>query len=109
MSPSVEMNRVSGTYLDILASEINDFTREAAGVIDRARGHLICLDDAMLESNAMIIFTKSRGLMDDSRAAIVRNVRIVENSKRPVLVLSIQLGHCIDSVSTEDTRTLSVK
>lgn len=74
-------------HLDVLSSKVRDFLGELSGVIDRARRHFVGPQNAIGNRDAMIIFTKSWSLVDDTSTVRIRNVGVCHNSECLVLEL----------------------
>ena len=77
-------------YLDILPLEIRDLRCEATRIVDGTWRHVLRSENAMRNSNAMIVVTKCRCLVNDTSAFIGLDVLVVENSERPILELYVQ-------------------
>ena len=76
--------------LDVLADEVRNLLREAAGVVDGARRHLVRADDAVLHCDTVIVLTEGRCLMDDTSTVLGRDVGVADDAEGAVLVLGAQ-------------------
>ena len=74
-------------HLDILAYKIGYFGREFPRLVDRARRHLVWLNDIMSQGNAVIVFTKRRCLMDNTGTIVGADVFVYQYAECFVLVL----------------------
>ena len=75
------------THLDVLTNEVDYLFREEASVIDGAWWHLIRTQDAVLNSDSVIVLTKCRRLVDDTSTIFCCNVCIVYDAECPILIL----------------------
>lgn len=74
------------------ASKFWNLFREMATVVYGARWHFVWPQDAMSNSNAVIIFTECRRLVNDTCAILIGNIGIHENAERLVLELGDMLA-----------------
>ena len=65
-----------GANLDVLADEIRNFVGVDTLLVDGARGHLLLADDALANSDAVIVVTEGGSLVDDSGTRGIGNVSI---------------------------------
>lgn len=79
-------------HLHILSSKVRDFFREVSNIVDGARGHLVRLDDSCCESDAVIVLTERRCLVNDTRPALAGDVCVIQDSECPVFVLRCGLA-----------------
>lgn len=75
--------------LNILALEIRYLLREPSDVVNRARGQLFGRDNIVGDSNTIIVLTKRRRLMDNTRTVCSSNVLISHNAEGFVFELQI--------------------
>ena len=73
--------------LNILALEIRNLLREPSDVVDRARGQLFGRNNIVGDSNTVIVLTKRRRLVDDTRTICSSNGLIGHNAEGFVLEL----------------------
>lgn len=86
--------------LDMYTLVIWDLVREFTGLIQRARRELVLFDDAVGNSDTVIVLTESRGLMDNTSTRGIGNVLVGDDSESPVLVLLgevVEHGHVAPS------------
>ena len=76
----------------MLADEVWNFRSEATRVVDGTRRHLVRADDTVLNTDAVIVFTERRGLVDDASTVLGGDIRIVEHKECPVLELIPKLA-----------------
>lgn len=69
------------THLDMQALKVRDFTREVALVINGTGWHLVGAQNAMSDSDAVIVFTKSRCLMNYTCTIGIGHVSVYQNSE----------------------------
>lgn len=72
------------THLDILTLKIGHLAREHAALVDGARRHLLFLDEALRDSDAVVIFSERGRLVDDTRARVGRNVLVRDDFEAAV-------------------------
>lgn len=82
---------VSISRLYMLAFEVADDGRKAAGIVDGVGWWAGLADDAGGEGDAVIILTVRGGLVDDTHTAVCCDVCVVEDFKTKVLELFIQV------------------
>ena len=75
------------THLHVLTNKVDHLFREEASVIDRAWWHLIRTQDAVLNSDSVIVLTKRRRLVDDTSTIFCCNVCIVYDAECRILIL----------------------
>ena len=74
-------------YLHILAREIRDFGCESPIIVDWARRHLVRLKNSVVDTDAIIIFTERRSLMNDTGTISIGHISIYKNLESLVLKL----------------------
>ena len=58
------------------ADKIWNLLCKMASIVDRARRHILWFQDTMSNRDAMIIVTKRRSLVNDTRAICIRNIGV---------------------------------
>lgn len=71
----------------ILALEVSHFNRVAPSIINRAWRELIWIDDTIRDSNTMVIFPESRGLVYDAGSISCSDIFVSNDPESPVLIL----------------------
>ena len=85
------LNRTdSKTHLDVHALEIGNLFGEPAGVVDRARRHLILGDNTVGDGDPVIVFTERGCLVDDTRTRRCLDVAITYDTVGPVFKLPVE-------------------
>lgn len=79
--------KVISSYLYMQASKVWDLFREDTSIINGARRHLVWSQNAVSNSNPVIIFTEGGGLMDDTSTVCVRYVCVDNDSERLIFKL----------------------
>lgn len=65
-----------GANLDVLADEIGNFVGVDTLLVDGARGHLLLADNALANSDAVIVVTEGGSLVDDTSTRGIGNVSV---------------------------------
>ena len=73
--------------LDVNALIVWHLAGEFTRLVERTRWKLVLFDNAVRDSDTVIVLSKRRGLVDDTGTRGVGNVLVGHNSERPVLVL----------------------
>lgn len=73
--------------LDVLSNEVRNLTREAARFVYRAWWHFVCLNDAVCDSDAVIIVTEGWCLVNDTGTAVGGYVCVVQDLESSVAEL----------------------
>lgn len=81
------INEYALTCLDILSYEVWDLRSELSRVVDGTRGHLLGLDDTVSNGNAVIIFTESWGLVNNTGTVTVSDIGIGDDTESLVFEL----------------------
>lgn len=67
--------------LDVLSNEVWHFTCESTRLVNGTGWHLVWLDDAIGDSNAVIVITEGWCLMYDTSTAVGCDVCVVEDAE----------------------------
>lgn len=78
-------------YLDVQASKVRDFICEATLLINGARNKAIRSDDTIFDTNAVIVFTKSRRAVNDTSTGIISNIGVAHNLETTALELFVKV------------------
>ena len=63
--------------LDVLSRKVGDLVGQEAALVDRARRHLVLGDDTGGDTDAVIVVTKRRSLLDDTGTRGVGDVGVL--------------------------------
>jgi hypothetical protein len=73
--------------LDVLSRKVGDLLGQKAALVDRARGHLVLGDDAGGDTDAVIVVTKGRSLLNDTGTRSVGDVGVRQDAESATGVL----------------------
>lgn len=73
--------------LHILALVLGDLGGESTGLIDGARRDLVVSNDTVGHTDSVIVVTPRGCLVDDTSTSVLGDVRVGQDSERPVLKL----------------------
>mmetsp|Transcript_1543 Transcript_1543/g.5302 ORF Transcript_1543/g.5302 Transcript_1543/m.5302 type:complete len:270 (+) Transcript_1543:2024-2833(+) len=79
-------NNVIVGVLDVLATEVGDWSNEASTFIQWARNLTVLGDDAIVHAHTVIIFSKSRCIVNDTGTRVAGNIGVSNHLEGSVLL-----------------------
>lgn len=77
----------SSTNLDVETLEVGDLVGVDSTLVDGARGHLLLLNDAVENGDAVIVVSEGGSLVDDTGTRVGGNVGVADDLEGTVGVL----------------------
>lgn len=93
--------RDSAAHLDVLPLKVGHLVGKPAGLVDRARRHLVLGNDAVGDGDAVVVLAERGRLVDDARSGSSLYIVVADDAERLVLELGgVRRGAQSASVAT---------
>lgn len=79
------------TCLNVQAGKVRDLAGEATLLVNWARDGTVTGNDTMLDTDAVIVFTKSRSAVNNTSTGIISNISIAHNLETATFELLIKV------------------
>lgn len=80
-------HNASSTNLDVETLEVGDLVCVDSALVNGARGHLLFLDDAVGDGDAVIVVSESGSLVDDTSTRVRGNIGVADDLEGAIGVL----------------------